>query len=184
MKAFKTREHLETWLAKHHDTETELWVRIYKKDSGVQSVDWQDCVLASLTWGWIDGLKRSHDDDSFLQRLTPRRPKSVWSKKNCEHVATLIAEGRMQPSGLAHVEAAKKDGRWDNAYGGSKDMTLPPEFLAALKRNKPARTQWETLTRAQQYVVYFRLTNAKKPETRAKRLATFLEQLSRGEVPH
>lgn len=109
---FTTREALEAWLAQHHATERELWVRLYRKATGVPSVDWTDCVLACLAWGWIDGIKRTRDEETYLQRLTPRRPKSNWSAKNKAHVAQLIAEGRMQPAGLAHVEAAQQDGRW------------------------------------------------------------------------
>lgn len=146
-RAFATSRDLEKWLKQNHKTETELWVRIYKKGSGTPSVTWNDCVIACLTWGWIDGHKRALDEASFLQRITPRRAKSNWSKKNCEHAERLIAEGLMQPSGLAHVEAARKDGRWDNAYAGSAGMVIPEDFLEALRKTPAAERFYKTLDR-------------------------------------
>ncbi len=113
--AFANSAKLQQWLQKNHASEPELWVRIYKKDSGTPSVDWNDCVVAAIAWGWIDGHKKSLDEASFLQRLTPRRPRSNWSQKNCAHAERLIAEGLMQPAGLAHVAAARADGRWAQA---------------------------------------------------------------------
>lgn len=182
-RAFKTREDLEEWLAKHHATETELWVRVFKKGSGTPSVTWKDCVLAALAWGWIDGLKNPLDDASYLQRMTPRRARSNWSKINCEHVERLISEGRMQPSGLAHVEAARADGRWAAAYASSAAMVIPDDFLAALKKHRAAAKFYETLKRASLYVIYVRLHSAKRPETRARRMAMLIEKLSRSEPP-
>ncbi|MEZ4750392.1 MAG: hypothetical protein R3B54_07130 [Bdellovibrionota bacterium] len=128
-KAFATPKALGAWLKKNHQSETELWVRIYKKGSGRPSVDWSDCVVEAIAWGWIDGQRKSLDEASFVQRLTPRRPKSNWSKKNKDHAERLIAEGRMQAAGLAHVKAAKKDGRWEKAYEGSATMKIPKDFL-------------------------------------------------------
>lgn len=116
--------------------------------------------------------------------MTPRRPKSVWSKKNCEHVERLIAEGRMQPSGLAHVESAKKDGRWDQAYAGSADMVIPDDFLKALKKSAAAKKTYATLNRANLYAIYHRLHTAKTPQTRASRIATMIDTLARGERFH
>lgn len=182
-RAFKTREDLEAWLAKHHASETELYVRIFKKDSGTKSVTWNDVVQAVLCWGWIDGVKNSLDEVSFLQRITPRRAKSVWSKINCGHAERLINEGRMQPSGLAHVEAAKADGRWERAYNAASDTVIPDDFLAALKKNKDAEKFFATLKKGSLFRIHYRLQTAKKPETRAKRIATFIEELSRGEQP-
>lgn len=182
-RAFKTREDLEAWLSEHHATETELYVRIYKKDSGTKSVTWADVVLAVLAWGWIDGVKNSLDELSFLQRITPRRAKSVWSKINCGHAERLISEGRMQPSGLAHVEAAKADGRWERAYNASSDTVIPDDFLAALKKNKAATAFFATLKRGSLFRIHYQLQTAKKPETRARRIAKFIEQLARGEQP-
>ena len=183
-RAFATRRDLEKWLKANHQKETELWVRMYKKGSAVPSVTWEDCVQACLSWGWIDGLRRSLDDVSFVQRLTPRRPKSVWSKKNCEHAERLIAAGQMQPAGLAHVEAARADGRWEQAYAGSSEMVIPEDFLAALETNPQAKAFYATLNRQNQFAIYHRLQTAKRPETRAKRIADFVAQLAAGKRFH
>lgn len=183
-RSFAASSDLDAWLREHHATETVLWVRVFKKASGVPSVTWEDLVVVGLTWGWIDGLKKSLDETSFLQRMTPRRPKSVWSKKNRQHVERLIAEGAMQPAGLAHVEAAKRDGRWDRAYAGSGEMEIPEDFLKALKKSAAAKKTYATLDRANLYAIYHRLQTAKKPETRASRIAKMIETLARGERFH
>lgn len=183
-RAFATPKQLEAWLAKHHASETELWVRLYKKDSGTPSVTWSDCVVAALAWGWIDGQKRSLDEVSFLQRLTPRRPRSSWSKKNCEHAERLIAEGRMQPAGLAHVEAARADGRWERAYAGSASMEIPEDFLLALAKVPAAKKFFATLDRKNLFAIYYRLQSAKRAETREKRIVAIVAQLARHELFH
>ncbi len=182
--SFATLADLEGWLSVHHAKETELWVRMYKKGTGVASIAWEDLVIAGLTWGWIDGVRKSFDDVSFVQRLTPRRPKSSWSKKNCEHAERLITEGRMKPSGLVHVESAKKDGRWERAYAGSSEMVIPDDFVKAVKKNAAAKKLYATLNRANLFAIYHRLQSAKTPETRAKRIATIIEKLARGETLH
>lgn len=181
---FKTPAELEKWLKKNHATETELWVRIYKKGTGVRSVTWDDCVLAGLAWGWIDGIRRAHDEESFIQRLTPRRPKSTWSKKNTEHAERLIAEGKMQAPGLAHVKAAREDGRWDVAYSGSKGMVIPNDFLKALKKNAAANKFYKTLDRRNLYSIYHRLHTAKRADTRKKRIDAIIVQLAAGKPFH
>lgn len=183
-RSFATSEELERWLEAHHATETELWVRIYKKGAGTPSVTWEDCVVASIAWGWIDGLKRSLDEASYLQRLTPRRARSGWSKKNCGHAERLIAEGRMRPSGLAHVEAARSDGRWEAAYAGSATMVFPDEFLTALAKNRAAQRFFDALDRTNLFAIYHRVQTAKKPETRARRIETIVAKLARGERYH
>lgn len=182
-RAFKTGEELELWLSKHHDSETELYVRVFKKASGKQSVVWNDIVLAALCWGWIDGVKHSLDEESFLQRITPRRPKSIWSKINCDHVERLINEKRMQPPGLAQVTAAKADGRWEAAYGGSTTPVIHDDFFVALKKNEAAEKFFATLKKGSLFLISYRVQTAKKPETRAKRIATIIDGLSRGERP-
>lgn len=182
--AFETAAQLEHWLQANHATENELWVRVFKKQSGTPSVTWDDCVLAALAWGWIDGQRRSLDEVSFLQRLTPRRARSGWSKRNCEHAERLIAAGKMQPSGLAQVDAARRDGRWESAYAGSSEMVIPADFLDALKENPAAQAFYETLDRRNLFVIYHRLHTAKRPETRAKRIAAMLAQLARAEAFH
>lgn len=182
--AFANSAALQQWLKKNHASQSELWVRIYKKGSGTPSVDWNDCVVAAITWGWIDGHKKSLDETAFLQRLTPRRPRSNWSQKNCAHAERLIAEGLMQPAGLAHVEAARADGRWENAYAGSADMVIPDDFLAAVQKNVAAKKFFATLDRRNLFAIYHRLTTAKREATRTKRIADIVAQLARGEVFH
>lgn len=175
---------LGDWLAAHHGAADELWVRIYKAGSGVASVTWNDCVVEALRFGWIDGHKKPLDGGSFLQRLSPRKGKSAWSARNKDHAERLIAEGRMTPAGLAHVEAAKADGRWTAAYAGQAGMVIPGDFLAALETRPAAKAFFASLDRKNLYPIYYRLQTAKKPETRAKRMAAILEQLERGERFH
>lgn len=183
-RSFVTPDQLELWLRANHATESELWVRMFKKGSGTPSVDWQDCVLAALAWGWIDGQRRALDEVSFVQRLSPRRPRSSWSKINREHAERLIAAGRMQPSGLAHVEAARQDGRWDQAYAGSAEMVIPDDFLGELRKHPAAQKFYETLDRKNLYAIYHRLQTAKRAETRTKRISAMVAQLARGEKFH
>ena len=175
---FATPADLDAWLQTHHATATELWVRVFKKDAAIASVTWNDMVIAALTWGWIDGQRQSLDDVSFVQRMTPRRPRSMWSKKNCEHAERLIAEGRMQPSGLAQVQAARDNGRWDTAYAGTADMVMPAELLDAVNANPAAAAAFATLDRAQRFAIYHRLQTALKPATRAKHIRDFIEKLA------
>ncbi len=180
---FEAPEQLHAWLQVNHASETELWVRIFKKGTGTLSVAWDDCVVACIAWGWIDGQRKSLDDTSFLQRLTPRRARSNWSQKNVQHAERLIAEGLMQAPGLAQVEAARSDGRWDSAYAGSADMVIPEDFLAALQQDPAAHAFYATLKRVSLFSIYHRLHSAKRPETRAKRMAELLAKLGHGESP-
>jgi len=182
--AFQTPQELGEWLAGHHRDSDEIWVRIFKAGSGKPSVTWADCVVEAIRFGWIDARKQPLDDESYLQRLTPRKPKSNWSEKNREHATRLIAEGRMTPAGLAHVEAAKADGRWDSAYSGSAAMAIPQDFLDALETRPSAKAFFASLDRRNLYSIYYRLQTAKRPETRAKRMAQILAQLDRGERFH
>ena len=182
--SFATPADLNKWLKANHDSQKELWVRIYKKGSGTPSVDWNDCVVTALCWGWIDGQRKALDEASFLQRLTPRRAGSNWSKKNSEHAERLIAAGQMQPPGLAHVQAAREDGRWEQAYAGSADMVIPEDFLKALKKNPAAKRFYATLNRQNLFVIYHRLHTAKRPETRSKRIASMIEQLATEKAFH
>jgi uncharacterized protein YdeI (YjbR/CyaY-like superfamily) len=180
---FEVPEQLDAWLRENHASETELWVRIFKKATGQPTVTWDDCVVAAIVWGWIDGLRKGLDDTSFLQRLTPRRARSGWSQKNVQHAERLIEQGRMQVAGLAHVEAARSDGRWATAYAGSATMVMPEDFLAALQQDPAAHAFYATLKRQSQFAIYYRLHSAKRPETRQKRLAELLAKLARGESP-
>ncbi|GGI85434.1 hypothetical protein GCM10007973_22480 [Polymorphobacter multimanifer] len=181
---FETSADLRDWLANHHEVASELWVRIYKNGSGRRSVAWNDCVVEAIAYGWIDGQKKPLDAGSYLQRLTPRKPKSNWSKKNRDHAERLIATGRMTAAGQLHIDAAKADGRWENAYAGSSDMVIPEDFLTALESNPTAKAFFATLDRKNLYPIYYRLHTAKRPETRAKRLKVMVEQLARGERFH
>jgi uncharacterized protein YdeI (YjbR/CyaY-like superfamily) len=182
--AFRDARELDDWLAEHHHSSSELWVQIFKAGSGCPSVIWADCVVEAIRFGWIDGQKQSFDTASFLQRLTPRKPKSNWSARNREHATRLIAEGRMTPAGLAHVDAAKADGRWQDTYAGSAAMVIPQDFLDALEMMPDAKAFFETLDRKNLYPIYYRLQTAKRPETRTKRMAQILAQLERGERFH
>lgn len=180
---FETPEQLHAWLQVNHASETELWVRIFKKATGQPSVTWDDCVVAAIAWGWIDGQRKSLDDTSFLQRLTPRRARSNWSQKNVQHAERLIEQGRMQAAGLLHVEAARSDGRWATAYAGSATMEMPEDFLAALQQDPAAYAFYATLKRQSLFTIYHRLHSAKRAETRERRMGEMLAKLGRGESP-
>lgn len=130
---FASPKDLSIWLKANHATESELWVKIFKKRAGVPSVSWHEVVIETLCWGWIDGVKKSLDDQTYIQRITPRKARSSWSKKNAEHVERLTIGGRMEKPGLAHGRAAKADGPWESAYFPSSEMKVPADFLAALK---------------------------------------------------
>ncbi|MGF1767938.1 YdeI/OmpD-associated family protein [Enterovibrio makurazakiensis] len=179
---FETPEDLREWLKVNHATESELWVKIFKKNSGIQSVTWNDVVIEVLCWGWIDGIKKSRDDQTYLQRITPRTTRSNWSKRNTEHVERLINEGRMMESGLVHVRAAKADGRWENAYVVSQ-IEVPTDFIAALETQPRANAFFKTLTKSNRYVIANGLISAKKPETRLKRFEKFMSMLVNEEKP-
>ncbi len=182
-RTFETAEQLHAWLRQNHASESELWVRIFKKATGQPSVTWDDCVVAAICWGWIDGVRNALDDTAYLQRLTPRRARSSWSQKNVQHAERLIAQGHMQAAGLAQVEAARSDGRWATAYAGSATMVVPEDFLAALQKDPTAHAFYATLKRQSLFAIYYRLHSAKRPETRLKRMAELLAMLARGESP-
>jgi uncharacterized protein YdeI (YjbR/CyaY-like superfamily) len=184
IRAFTSQAEFEAWLSDHHDRERELWLQIYKKGSGVPTVTYAEALDVALCWGWIDGLKKSFDEASFLQRFTPRGAKSVWSRINRDHVARLVGEGRMTPHGQAHVDAAVADGRWEAAYAGGRDMEVPPDLLAAIEANPAALATFNALSRANRYAVAWRVHNLKTAAGRARRIAAFVEQLARGETVH
>lgn len=182
--SFRDASELGAWLEEHHCSGGHLWVRIFKVGSGRPSVTWADCVVEAIRYGWIDGQKQAFDDISFLQRLTPRKPGSNWSAKNRENVSRLEAEGRMTAAGMAHVEAARADGRWEAASSGSAAMVLPNDLLAALEVRPTAKRFFATLDRKNLYAIYHRLQTAKRPETRARRMEAILGHLERGERFH
>jgi len=183
IESFASAHHLSQWLQANHQSQRELWVKIYKKGSGIPSITWMDVVLEALCWGWIDGIKKTFDDQAYLQRITPRQPRSSWSRINTEHVERLISEGRMKDPGLVHVRAAKEDGRWDNAYSTS-EMTVPDDFIKALDNRPEAKQFFETLTKANRFTIAYALESAKRPETRQKRFKKFIDMLDRREKPN
>lgn len=172
----------EGWLAVHFDTADELWIKIHKKGSGLPTIAASEALDVALCWGWIDAIRKSFDEDSFLQRYTPRGKRSIWSQINCGHIERLTAEGRMQPSGLAQVEAAKADGRWDRAYGGASTIEAPPEFLAAVAADPAANDMFGRLTSQNRFALIFRLHNLRTPEARGRKIGEFVEMLRRGET--
>ncbi len=182
--AFASASAFRRWLRANHAAHYGIWMRIAKKDSGLASVTYAEALDEALCHGWIDGQKQSYDATAWLQKFTRRGPRSVWSKINVRHVARLASEGRMQPAGQATVDAAKADGRWAQAYGSSRDAEMPADFLAALAKHAKAQAFFETLNKANRYAIFFHLTTAKKPETRASRLAKFIAMLKRGEKLH
>lgn len=182
-RSFASREALAAWLAENHGSSSELWVRIFKKSTQRQSVAWEDCVVVAIAWGWIDGQRRSLDEESFLQRLTPRRSGSNWSKRNREHAERLIAEGTMEPPGLAQVVAARADGRWERAYAGSADMVFPEDFLLALSEVPKAQAFFATLSRTELFSIYHSVQTAKRADTRARRIASAIAALAAERAP-
>ncbi|MBN8752665.1 MULTISPECIES: YdeI/OmpD-associated family protein [Variovorax] len=172
------------WLERHHGNAAGVWLRIAKKDSGIASIDHPAALEEALCWGWIDGQRKSDDAQYFLQRFTPRTKRSTWSQINRAKVLKLIEEGRMQPAGHAEIERAKADGRWDAAYEGVAAATVPPDLQAALDANKKAAKFFATLDSRNRFAVLFRTQGAKKPETRARRIAQFVEMLAKGEKIH
>ncbi len=184
IREFPTEKAFESWLAKHHDRELELWIRIYKKGSGVRSVTPAEAIDVVLCWGWIDGQRKGYDELSFLQRYTPRRPKSIWSDINRNNVARLIEAKRMTPHGLRHVEAAKADGRWAAAYKGPRTMTMPDDLMRAIEADKKALAMYQKLDKQNRWVLAFRLGNLRTVAGRAKKIAAYVQMLRRGETIH
>ena len=181
---FPRQEDWEAWLDQHHATSPGLWLRLAKKGADLQSLSYAEALDVALCYGWIDGQKKGLDDSSWLQKLTPRKPKSLWSKINREKVAALTQAGRMKPAGIAAVESAKQDGRWDAAYDSPGGATVPEDFQAELDRNPKARAFYDTLEKRNTYAILWRIQTAKKPETRARRIRDFLAMLERGEKIH
>jgi len=181
---FKNAKAFETWLKKHHASADGLWLKIAKRGAEEPSVSYAEAVEIALCWGWIDGQKKSLDDHHYLQRFTPRRARSIWSKVNVEKVAALIEAGRMQPAGHAQIEAAKADGRWAKAYDGARTATVPEDLQAALDAEPAAKAFFATINASNRYAVLWRIQTAVKPETRARRIAQLVAMLARGETVH
>jgi uncharacterized protein YdeI (YjbR/CyaY-like superfamily) len=174
----------ERWLARHHAIAPGLWLMIAKKGTGVVTVDITDAIEVALCYGWIDGLRHAQDSTYFRQRFTPRKPRSKWSQINRDRVEALTAAGRMRPAGQAQVDAAKADGRWDAAYAGSRTIEVPDDLTKALRRNSKARRAFAALDSANRYAILFRIHDAKRPETRARRIEQFVTMLEEGRTIH
>jgi uncharacterized protein YdeI (YjbR/CyaY-like superfamily) len=183
-RSFRSSKELRAWMAKEHARACGLLLRIYKKNSGVPSVTYAEALDQALCFGWIDGQKLPFDANSWVQKFTPRRAKSGWSKINVANVDRLIQEGQMKPAGLKEVEAAKADGRWATAYDSSANATVPPEFVKKLARNAKAKQFYATLNKANLYSIAYRLQTAKRSETKIKRIKLIIDMLARGEKFH
>lgn len=182
VREFEDADALYAWLGKHHDRGDELWIKIHKVDSGLKSITAKEAIDVILCWGWIDGIRKSFDEKSFLQRYTPRTRKSVWSKINVENVARLIDEGRMTDHGMKEVEAAKADGRWDRAYASGQDLKIPDDLQAAIDAEPAAKAMLVKLNAQNRYALAFRLHNMKTEAGRKKKIERFVEMLKRGET--
>jgi uncharacterized protein YdeI (YjbR/CyaY-like superfamily) len=183
IRSFRTAAAFERWLAKNHDREPEIWLRIFKKDSGRPTVTAAQALEVVLCWGWIDGLRKSHDEQSFLQRYTPRTRKSLWSQVNRDHVARLTAAGRMTAHGQRQIDAAKADGRWDAAYAPIRSASvesIPADLRAAIDASPRARKTFATLSKMNLFALAFRTNNMKTAAGRARKIAELVAMLERG----
>ena len=181
---FETDMEWKKWLDKNHGSSKGVWLQIYKKDSNISSIDRAGSLDVALCYGWIDGQANSYDEESYLQRYSPRRPRSLWSKKNIDNVTRLIAQGKMKPAGMKEIEAAKADGRWEAAYDSPKNMQIPADFLKLLSKNPKAKKFYQTLNKTNLFSIGWRLQTARKPETREKRMKAIIEMLAKGEKFH
>jgi uncharacterized protein YdeI (YjbR/CyaY-like superfamily) len=184
MVAFGSAVAWEAWLATEHERSTGVWLKLAKKGSGERSPTYDEALDVALRYGWIDGQKGALDQTFWIQRFTPRKSGSRWSKINTARAERLIAEGRMQPAGLRQVELAKADGRWSAAYAGQKTARVPEDLQLALDASPAASAMFGRLSGANRYAVLYRIQDAKRPETRAARIRTFIDMLERGETPH
>ena len=183
-KKFASAEAWQTWLVENYNKSNGVWLMFAKKNADKQTVTYAEALNIALCYGWIDGQKKSHDEQYWMQKFVPRQAKSIWSKKNIEHTERLIKEGKMQPAGLKAIEAAKATGTWEKAYDAQSKMTIPKDFLNALQKNKKANAFFKTLNRTNLFSIAFRLQTAKKEETRQKRISKIIEMLEREEKFH
>lgn len=185
IKGFRTEAAFEAWLRAHHDREREIWLKIHKKAAGLPTVTYAQALDVALCWGWIDGIRKSFDERSFLQRFTPRRPRSIWSQVNREHIARLVAAGRMTAHGQAHVDAAKADGRWAAAYApirAATEASVPEDLRAAIQADPAALSTFRTLGRQNLFALAFRTNNMRTPAGRARKIVALVAMLARGET--
>ncbi len=182
--SFKAPAEFEQWLSVNHTSSKGIWLRFYKKGSGVETLTYLEALHEALCYGWIDGQANKYDEHSWLQKFTPRGPRSIWSKRNTGFVEKLESLGKMKPAGRAEVEKAKADGRWEKAYDSPANMTVPDDFMKKLSKNKKALAFFESLNKTNKFAINFRLQTAKKPETREKRMKEILEMLANGKKFH
>jgi uncharacterized protein YdeI (YjbR/CyaY-like superfamily) len=175
--AFDDQQAWATWLHANHTTSSGLWIQLARRASSTRSISYAEAVEIALCYGWIDGQTKSHDETTWLQKFTPRRRGSIWSKINREKAEKLMSTGRMQPAGLAEVNRAKEDGRWDAAYDSARAATVPEDFQAALKSSPPASAFFRTLNSRNRFAILFRIQTAKRPATRARRIEQFIRML-------
>ena len=179
---FADEQRFHEWLARHHDHEDEVWIKLHKVGSGLPSITPKQAIDVVLCWGWIDAIRKGLDDTSYLQRYTRRRAKSTWSQINVDNVARLIKAGRMTEHGLKEVDAAKADGRWDRAYASGKALKIPDDLQAAIDAEPKAKKMLATLTEQNRFALAFRMHNIKTPAGRLKKIAAFVEMMKRGET--
>jgi uncharacterized protein YdeI (YjbR/CyaY-like superfamily) len=181
---FESEDRWEEWLSKNHSRSNGIWIRFFKKDSGISTINTSQALDVALCYGWITGQARPYDEKSWLGRFVPRRPRSIWSKINTQHAERLIQEGRMKPAGLKEIERAKRDGRWDRAYTPPSSAKLPDDFVKELRKNRKAEAFSRTLNRANIYSVVFRLENATSNEKREEKIRQIIKMFERGEKFH
>ena len=181
---FRRQKDWETWLDANHATSSGVWLRLAKKGSAIESVSYGEALEVALCYGWIDAQKKGESEQAWLQRFTPRRARSIWSKVNREKAAALVQAGRMRPAGMEQVERARQDGRWNAAYDSPAGAEVPADLQAALDRNARAKAFFQKLDRANRYAILWRIQTAKKAETRAQRILRFIEMLNRREKLH
>ena len=183
-KSFASASAWEKWLAANHAKSDGIWLRIFNKESGEKTVTYAEALDEALCYGWIDGQKKKFDSDSWLQKFTPRRARSIWSKRNIEHIERLTNEKRMKAAGIKAFEEAKNDGRLADAYDSPSNSTTPDDFLQLLEKDKKAKAFFDSLNKTNKYAITWRLQTAKKSETREKRMNIILEMLAKGEKFH
>lgn len=181
---FQSAKEWRTWLSKNAQVSKGVWLKIFKKDSNEKTITYAEALEESLCYGWIDGQKKSFDEQAWLQKFCPRGAKSIWSKVNIAHIERLTKAGKMKPQGLKAVTSAKADGRWEKAYDSPSKMTVPDDFIKQLSKNKKAHEFYKTLNRANLFAIVFRLQTAKKPETKQKRMEVIIDMLSKGQKFH
>jgi uncharacterized protein YdeI (YjbR/CyaY-like superfamily) len=181
---FESQKAWEKWLKENHRTSSGIWIRLARKASGIPSITYAEAVESALCYGWIDGHKRPHSDTAWLQRFTPRRSRSMWSQINRDKALALIESRRMRAAGLEEVERAKKDGRWEAAYGSQSALTTDAGFQKALNKSPRAKKFFKTISAANRYAILWRVQTAKRPETRARRIKQYVEMLEKGETHH